>query len=211
MSASAGFAGTGPEQPASFAFTPENIEAAKKIIAKYPEGRQASACMPLLDLAQRQYDNWLPRAAMDTVAAMLGMPKIKVYEVATFYSMYNLKPVGKHFVQICTTTPCWLRGSDGIVDACKKKLGINLGETTADNQFTVIEVECLGACVNAPMVQIADDYFEDLTPAKMDEILSALSEGRQVKPGSQIGRHGAQAAPGTTTLHDLAKAAGVES
>ncbi|MGH6983712.1 MAG: NADH-quinone oxidoreductase subunit NuoE, partial [Stellaceae bacterium] len=149
-------------QPTSFAFTPENLKKAQAHIAKYPAGRQASAVLPLLDLAQRQHDNWLPRAAMDMVADMLGMPRIRVYEVATFYTMFNLKPVGKHFFQICTTTPCWLRGSDDVVAACKKKLGIGIGETTADGKFTLREVECLGACVNAPIIQVNDDFYEDL-------------------------------------------------
>ena len=158
-----GIADTGPEQPATFAFTLENAERAKAIIAKYPPGRQASALMPLLWLAQQQNGNWLPRAAMEAVADQLSMPRVKAYEVATFYSMYNLHPVGKHFIEICTTTPCWLRGSDGIVDACRNKLGIELGQTTADGQFTIVEVECLGACVNAPMVQIGEHYYEDLT------------------------------------------------
>jgi NADH-quinone oxidoreductase subunit E len=210
MSASVGIADKGPDQPATFAFTPENLEKAKAIIAKYPAGRQQSAVMPLLDLAQRQSGNWLPRAAMDYVADMLAMPRIKAYEVATFYSMYNLKPVGRHFVQICTTTPCWLAGSDGIVAACAKRLGIGLGETTPDGQFTIVEVECLGACVNAPMVQINDDYYEDLTPENTVALLDALAAGKTVKPGSLKGRHGSQAASGPTTLHALAKAAGVE-
>jgi NADH-quinone oxidoreductase subunit E len=211
MSATVGIADTGPEQPKSFAFTPENLEKANAIIAKYPLGRQQSAVMPLLDLAQRQSGNWLPRAAMDAVADMLQMPRIKAYEVATFYSMYNLKPVGKHFVQICTTTPCWLVGSNGIVEACRKRLGIELGETTPDGQFTMVEVECLGACVNAPMAQINDDYFEDLTPENTVALLDALAAGRKVTPGSQTGRHGSQAASGPTSLHEAAKAAGVES
>ena len=210
MSHSVGIANLGPEQPKSFAFTPENLEKARAIIAKYTPGRQQSAVMPILDLAQRQNDNWLPLAAMDAVADMLGMPRVKAYEVATFYSMYNLKPVGKHFVQICTTTPCWLRGSDGIVGACKSKLGIDPGETTADRQFTVIEVECLGACVNAPMVLIGDNYYEDLTPERMEAMIDALREGRQITTGSQAGRHGSQAAPGPTSLHDMAKASGIE-
>jgi NADH-quinone oxidoreductase subunit E len=210
MSASVGKADTGAGQPASFAFTDANLEQAKAIIAKYPPGRQQSAVMPLLDLAQRQNGNWLPRAAMDAVADMLSMPRIKAYEVATFYSMYNLKPVGKHFVQICTTTPCWLVGSDGIVAACKKKLGIGLDETTADGAFTIVEVECLGACVNAPMVQINDDYYEDLTPERIEGILDALAQGRAVHPGSQSGRRGAQAASGPTSLHEVARAAGIE-
>lgn len=210
MSHSVGKANHIPGEPESFAFTAENMERAKAVIAKYPPGRQRSAVMPLLYLAQRQCGNWLPRVAMDYVADLLEMPRIKAYEVATFYSMYNLKPVGKHFVQVCTTTPCWLRGSEGIVDACKKRLGIGLGETTADGQFTLIEVECLGACVNAPMVQINDDYFEDLTPENTVALLDALAEGRPVQPGSQTGRRGSQAASGPTTLLDMARAAGVE-
>jgi NADH-quinone oxidoreductase subunit E len=211
MSASVGIADTGPEQPKEFAFTQENLEKAQQIIAKYPPGRQQSAVMPLLDIAQRQCGNWLPRVAMDAVADMLGMPRIKAYEVATFYSMYNLKPVGKHFVQVCTTTPCWLVGSDGIVDACKKRLGIGFGETTPDGQFTLVEVECLGACVNAPMAQINDDYYEDLTPENTVALLDALAAGKPVKPGSQTGRCNSMAASGPTSLHEMAKAAGVES
>lgn len=211
MSASVGIAENGPEQPKSFAFTAENLEKAKAIIAKYPSGRQQSAVMPLLDLAQRQSGNWLPRVAMDYVADFLSMPRIKAYEVATFYSMYNLKPVGKHFVQVCTTTPCWLVGSEGVVDACKKHLGIGLGETTADGKFTLIEVECLGACVNAPMAQINDDYYEDLTPENTVKLLEALANGQPVKAGSQTGRRGAQASSGPTSLHAQAKAVGVEA
>lgn len=190
-------------QPDSFVFSAPNLKRAREIIAKYPSGKQASAVMPLLDLAQRQHDNWLPRAAMDYIADMLDMPRIRVYEVATFYTMYNLKPVGKNFVQVCTTTPCWLRGSDGIVSACKKKLGIEPGETTADGKFTVIEVECLGACVNAPMVQINDDYYEDLTPERMEMILDALAKGEKVPVGSQIGRRGSQPSGEPTSLTSL--------
>jgi len=189
-----------PEGPKEFAFTAEYLERAKHIIAKYPPGRQASAVMPLLDLAQRQNDNWLPRAAMDYVADMLGMPRIRVYEVATFYTMYNLKPVGKHFVQICTTTPCWLRGSDDVVKACERKLGIGLGETTADGQFTVIEVECLGACVNAPMVQINDDYYEDLDGPSTEKLLDALARGERPVAGPVSGRQTSSPAGGLTTL-----------
>ena len=211
MSASVGIAENGPEQPKEFAFTAANLKKAKAIIAKYPSGRQQSAVMPLLDLAQRQSGNWLPRVAMDYVADLLSMPRIKAYEVATFYSMYNLKPIGKHFVQVCTTTPCWLVGSEGIVDACKKRLGIGLGETTPDGEFTLIEVECLGACVNAPMAQINDDYYEDLTPENTVALLDALAAGKPVKTGSQTGRRGSQAKSGPTSLHAQAKAAGVES
>ena len=140
--------------------------------------------MPLLDLAQRQHENWLPQTAMNAVAEMLEMPRIRVYEVATFYTMYNLAPVGEHFVQICTTTPCWLRGSDNVVSACKKKLGIGLGETTADGKFTVVEVECLGACVNAPLMQINDYYYEDLTAESTEAILNSLANGQKPKVGT---------------------------
>lgn len=189
-------------QPDSFEFSAENLKKAAKIIAKYPPGRQASAVMPLLDLAQRQSDNWLPRAAMDAVAALLDMPKIKVYEVATFYTMYNKAPVGKHHIQVCTTTPCWLRGSDGVIETCRAKLGIDFDETTPDGQFSMVEVECLGACVNAPMVQINDDYFEDLTPEKTATLLDDLAAGRTPTVGSQLHRKGSCAASGNTTLLD---------
>lgn len=187
-------------QPDSFAFTAENLEKAKAILAKYPDSRRQSACMPLLDLAQRQHDGWLPRAAMDCVAEMLGMAPIRVYEVATFYTMYNLKPVGKHHVQVCTNISCWLRGSDRIVEAAKAELGIGFGETTADGRFTLSEVECLGACVNAPMVQIDDDYYEDLTPESTKAVLGALKKGETPKPGPQSGRKGCEPAGGLTTL-----------
>jgi NADH-quinone oxidoreductase subunit E len=188
------------QQPDSFAFTAENLERAKQLIAKYPPGRQASAVMPLLDLAQRQHRNWLPRAAMDAIAEMLEMPRIRVYEVATFYTMYNLAPVGEHFVQVCTTTPCWLRGSDEVVGACKRKLGVEMGETTADGKFTLIEVECLGACVNAPMMQINGDYYEDLTAESTTAVLDALAKGETPKTGPQSGRHTSEPAGGPTTL-----------
>ena len=187
-------------EPASFTFTPENLERAKQIIAKYPEGKQASACMPLLDLAQRQNAGWLPRAAMDAVADLLSMPRIRVYEVATFYTMYNKTPVGKHVIQVCTTTPCWLRGSDDIVHTCEKKLGISVGETTDDGQFTLREVECSGACVNAPVVQIGDDYYEDVSSEHMETIIDALKRGEIPKHGSQIGRQSSEPVGGPTTL-----------
>ena len=191
-------------EPATFAFTPEFMDRAQKIIAKYPEGRQASAVMPLLDLAQRQNAGWLPRVAMDYIADLLKMPRIRVYEVATFYTMYNLNPVGKHVVQVCTTTPCWLRGSDDIVKTCETKMGISLGETTDDGQFTLREVECLGACVNAPIVQIGDDFYEDVGPAHMEKIIDALSRGETPKAGSQIGRRSSEPVGGLTTLHAFA-------
>lgn len=189
-------------QPATFAFTPENLEAARKIIAKYPPGRQASAVMPLLDLAQRQH-GWLPRAAVEYVADMLAMPSIRVWEVATFYTMYNLKPVGTHRLQICTTTPCWLKGSEEVVEACRRRLGIDFGETTPDGKFTMLEVECLGACVNAPVMAIDDNYYEDLDGPRTEALLDALARGETPKPGSQIGRSGSEPATGLTTLTTL--------
>lgn len=189
-----------PDQPVSFAFTPDNLARAQKIIAKYPPGRQASAVLPLLDMAQRQHQNWLPRAAMDYVAGLLAMAPIRVYEVATFYSMFNLAPVGKWFFQICGTTPCWLRGSDGVIKTCEKKLGIHLGETTADGLFTLKEVECLGACVNAPVIQVNDDFYEDLTPALTEKLIDALKTGNPPPKGSMIGRQGSAPETGPTTL-----------
>src|SRR6201996_3134412 len=189
-------------QPQEFAFTPEHLTRAKTIIAKYPVGRQASAVIPLLDIAQRQSGNWLPRAAMDYVADLLDMPRIKVYEVATFYTMFNLNPVGENFIQVCTTTPCWLRGSSAIVKACHDKLGIGPGESTADGKFTVTEVECLGACVNAPMVQINDDFYEDLTPEILTRIINDFSAGRTPKAGPQIDRQNSAPIGGPTTLTD---------
>jgi NADH-quinone oxidoreductase subunit E len=187
-------------ETAPFAFTPENQALAQRIIAKYPAGRQASACMPLLDLAQRQNAGYLSHACMDYVADLLEMPRIRVYEVATFYTMYNKTPVGKHVIQVCTTTPCWLRGSDDVVHACERKLGIGLGETTDDGQFTLREVECAGACVNAPVVQIGDDYFEDVSPEHMEKIIDALARGETPAHGSQIGRRSSEPVGGPTTL-----------
>jgi NADH-quinone oxidoreductase E subunit len=188
------------DQPASFAFTRDNLQRAQKIIAKYPPGRQQSAVLPLLDMAQRQHQNWVPRAAMDYIAGLLGIAPIRVYEVATFYTMFNLAPVGKYLLQICTTTPCWLRGSDDIVKACEKKLGIGMNETTPDGLFTMKEVECLGACVNAPMVQINDDYYEDLDADSMTKLLEQFARGETPHPGSVIGRQGAAPVGGPTTL-----------
>ena len=195
-------------QPDNFVFTSENAEAANVEIVKYPEGWQESAVMPLLDLAQRQHDGWLPRAAMDTVAGMLDMPPIRVYEVATFYTMYNLKPVGKYHVQVCTNLPCWLQGSDAVTGACRKFLGIDFGMTTEDGMFTLSEVECLGACVNAPMMQIGDDFYEDLDSGSTEEILESLKAGETPKPGSQTGRHTCEPAGGLTVLQETGKGAG---
>jgi NADH-quinone oxidoreductase subunit E len=186
-----------------FAFTPENAAKARAIMAKYPPGRQASAVLPVLDLAQRQNKGWLSRAAMDHVAGLLEMAPIRVYEVATFYTMFNLSPVGEHVVQVCTTTPCELCGSSAILGACRAELGIGVGETTADGKFTLKEVECLGACVNAPMMQIGDDYYEDLDEAATRRILQALRRGEQPDPGPQSGRRGSEPAGGLTTLTTL--------
>lgn len=191
------------DQPATFVFSAENLKRAEKIIAKYPLGRQQSAVLPLLDLAQRQHQNWLPRAAMDYVAGLLGMAPIRVYEVATFYTMFNLSPVGRHFVQICTTTPCWLRGSDDIVKTCERKLGIGMNETTPDGKFTLREVECLGACVNAPVVQVNDDFYEDLDAESMTRLLDALARGEAPKIGSVVGRQTSAPVGGPTTLTSL--------
>ena len=174
------------EQPKDFKFSPKNTKAIDAIIAKYPASKQQSAVMPLLDLAQRQHDNWIPIAAMDEIARILDMPNIRVYEIATFYSMYNKQPVGQHLVQVCRTTPCWLRGSDEITQACRTKLNIDVGETTKDGRFTLVEVECLGACVNAPMVQINDDYYEDLDPESMAAVLDELASGGAGKTGSRL-------------------------
>jgi NADH-quinone oxidoreductase subunit E len=171
-----------------FEFTEENMQKAKAFIARYPEGRQRSAVMPLLDLAQRQNGGWLPGGAVETVAEILDMPPIRVMEVATFYSMYKLSPVGKHRINVCTTTPCWLRGSDDVVDACTKSLGIGIGETTPDGEFTLAEVECAGACVNAPVVEIGDEYYEDVDAESMARIIEALKRGEKPASGSQIGR-----------------------
>jgi NADH-quinone oxidoreductase subunit E len=158
-----------------FTFTPENRTAAERIVQKYPAGRQASAILPLLDLAQRQCSGWLPQSAIEAVAIYLKMPLIRAYEVATFYTMFNLTPVGKNHIQVCRTTPCWLRGSSDIQSACESRLGIKSGEVTPDGQFSLKEVECLGACVNAPVVQINDDYFENLTPESVRLILQNLA------------------------------------
>ncbi len=187
-------------QPESFAFTEENLAKAKGHIAKYPPGRQQSAVLPLLDLAQRQSGNWLPLAAMHAVADLLAMPRIRVYEVATFYTMFNLKPVGRWFLQACTTTPCVLRGSDEIVAACERKLGIGMGQTTDDGLFTLVEVECLGACVNAPILQVNDDFYEDLDGPKTEALIDALRDGRPPPVGSLAGRPGSAPASGKTTL-----------
>lgn len=190
-------------QPESFAFTDENAAKARIVVSRYPNGRQASAVMPLLDLAQRQ-EGWLPRAAMDHVASMLDMAPIRVYEVATFYSMYKLAPVGKYHLQVCTNLPCMLRGSALIVEAAERELGVHMGETTADGLFTLSEVECLGACVNAPVIWVGDDYYEDLDPESAVALIAALKRGEEPRPGPQNGRQASCPAGGATTLAAIA-------
>jgi NADH-quinone oxidoreductase subunit E len=189
-------------QPESFAFTPENEARCAKEIAKYPQGREASAVIALLWLAQKQNNGWLPKPAIEKVAALLGMPPIRVLEVATFYSMFNLAPVGKYFIQFCGTTPCLLRGADAIKAVLLRRVG-PAGQVTADGLFSWSEVECLGACCNAPMVQINDDYYEDLTPENFDALLDALAGGRPVKVGSQTGRKTSEPSGGLTSLTSL--------
>ena len=171
-----------------FKWSEENFLKVKKIIAKYPSGREKSAVIPLLDLAQRQNKGWLNKSAIEKVAETLSMSFIRVLEVATFYSMFNLEPVGKNYVQICRTTPCWLRGSDQLSEVAKEVTGCKIGDTSDDNQFTIVEVECLGACCNAPMVQINDDYYEDLTETNFRDLLNNLKTNQSIKSGSQIGR-----------------------
>jgi NADH-quinone oxidoreductase subunit E len=192
----------------AFAWTPDNAAKAATIIARYPPGREQSAVMPLLDLAQRQVgaetntQGWLPVPVIEFVAAQVTMPYIRAYEVATFYTMYNLAPVGRYHVQVCGTTPCLLRGSDDVLDACYKR-GLKKGATTADGLFTLTEVECLGACANAPMVQINDDNYEDLTFASTTALLDALAAGQPVTPGSQIGRRASCPEGGPTALVEM--------
>lgn len=191
-------------QPKSFAFSPDNAAKAKQIIARYPAGREQSAVMPLLMLAQRQNDGWVCRAAIEHIGMVLGMPFMRVMEVASFYTMYNLAPVGKHHVQCCTTTPCWLRGSDDMVKACHDELGIGFGETTPDGLFTLTEVECLGACVNAPMLEVTtpdwDRYYEDMTYESTRRLLHQLRRGEAPEAGSCGGRHSSEPITGPTTL-----------
>jgi NADH-quinone oxidoreductase E subunit len=187
-----------PSEP--FCFTQENITRARAIIARYPQGRQARAVMPLLDLAQRQNDGWLPQTAIQYVAEFLDMAPMRVYEVATFYTMFNLEPVGRHHVQVCTNLPCLLRGAEDIVRTCREALDLKVGETGADGEFTLDEVECLGACVNAPMMQIGDDYYEDLSSETTRQILDDLKAGRTPKTGSQIGRRSCEPVGGLTSL-----------
>ena len=194
------------EQPENFDFTSASLDAAKKIIAKYPNDKQQSAVMALLYIAQKQNSNWIPLAAMKSIGKILDMPYIKVYEVATFYSMYNLAPVGKHFVQVCTTTPCMIRGANHLVEACKEKISKNETELSSNNSCSWIEVECLGACVNAPMMQINDDYYEDLDKEKTLEILDKILKDETPKPGSYRGRVNNEPENNRKTLMDLKNA-----
>ena len=176
------------EQPNVFEFNEQNLKAVEKAISSYPKNRQKSAVMPLLYIAQKQNNNWIPLAAMKLIAKTLNMPYIKVYEVATFYTMYNLAPVGEYFFQVCTTTPCMIRGAYKLVDVCKKKISENESEISKDGKSSWLEVECLGACVNAPMVQINEDYFEDLDSEKLEKIIEKISNNEKPKSGSYRGR-----------------------
>ena len=188
------------DEPEKFEFNDKNIELAKKMINNYPKGKQQSAVMSLLYLAQRQNNNWIPLAAMKYIAKFLNMPYIKVYEVATFYSMYNLSPVGKFFYQVCTTTPCMLRGAYKLVDVCKKKIPNKENEISSDGNSSWMEVECLGACINAPMIQINDEYYEDLDEKKLENIIEQTMKGKTPKPGSYRGRVNSEPENNRTTL-----------
>ena len=179
-------------QPQDFCFNSENLNKAKKILKRYPKDYPEGALMPLLTLAQKQSHGWLPKKAIEYIASFLKVSEIKVLEIATFYSMYNLRPVGKSHIEVCTTTPCMLRGSDSILKECEKFLNINKGSVTEDEKFSLTEVECLGACVNAPVVKIDQDYFEDLDSDSILSLLNSLMENKKVKKGSQIMRRGSE-------------------
>ena len=194
------------KQPEIFEFSPASLEAAKAIITRYPKDKQQSAVMALLYIAQKQNSNWIPLAAMKCIGKYLNMPYIKVYEVATFYTMYNLAPVGKHFIQVCTTTPCMIRGAYKLVEACKEKISENENELSKDQSCSWMEVECLGACVNAPMMQINDDYYEDLDKEKTLKILDKILSGETPKPGSYRGRINNEPENNRKTLMDLKNA-----
>ena len=194
------------EQPKNFEFNSENISIAKKIISKYPEGKSKSAVMALLYLAQRQNNNWIPLVAMKYVAKFLKIPYIKVYEIATFYSMYNLSPVGKYFIQICTTTPCMIRDAYELVKVCKEKISKNENDLSKDNLCSWTEVECLGACVNAPMIQINDDYYEDLDKDNFEKIIDQILNKKKPQPGSYRGRKNSEPENGRKTLIDIKNA-----
>jgi NADH-quinone oxidoreductase subunit E len=201
--------GSAFEQPASFAFDDRSEAEIAHIVTKYPAGRQASAVLPVLYIAQNQMKRqtgsaWVPVKAMDAVAHRLGMAPIRVYEIATFYFMFNTSPIGTYHLQVCTTTPCWLRGSDDVTEACRQATGIKgWGETSADGVFTMTEVECLGACVNAPILQVDDDFYEDMDAQKVIDLLATLRRGERPKPGSMAGRQTSAPEGGPTTLTDL--------
>ncbi|WP_440909420.1 NADH-quinone oxidoreductase subunit NuoE [Candidatus Pelagibacter sp.] len=194
------------EQPENFEFTSESLAEAKKIIDKYPKGKQQSAVMSLLYIAQKQHDNWIPLSAMKYIGKLLEMPYVKVYEVATFYTMYNLSPVGKHFVQVCTTTPCMIRGAYKIVEACKEKISENENEFIKEKNCSWMEVECLGACINAPMMQINENYYEDLDKEKALKILDEVISGNTPKHGSFKGRLNSEPENNRKTLMDVKNA-----
>ena len=194
------------EQPVTFDFNQNSLVAANEIVSKYPKGKQQSAVMALLYIAQKQNENWIPLAAMKYIGKFLDMPYIKVYEVATFYTMYNLSPVGKHFVQVCTTTPCMIRGAYKLVEACKEKISENQNELSKNQSCSWMEVECLGACVNAPMMQINDDYYEDLDKEKTLKILEEILNCKTPKPGSYRGRVNNEPENNRKTLLDLKNA-----
>ena len=194
------------EQPENFEFSPSSLAAANNMISKYPKGKERSAVMALLYIAQKQNNNWIPLAAMKYIAKLLNMPYIKVYEVATFYSMYNLSPVGKYFIQVCTTTPCMIRGANKLVEACKEKISKNETELSNNKMCSWVEVECLGACVTAPMMQINDDYYEDLDKEKTLKILDKILKGETPQPGSYRGRINNEPENNRKTLMDLKNA-----
>ena len=193
-------------QPEKFEFNENNLRISKEIISKYPDGKQQSAVMSLLYLVQNQNQNWIPLAAMKYIGKLLNMPYIKVYEVATFYSMYNLSPVGKYFIQICTTTPCMIRGAYKLVDVCKKKISNKENNLSDDRKCSWVEVECLGACINAPMMQINDDYFEDLDENKCEKIIDQILSGKKPEPGSYKGRKNSEPENNRKTLINLKNA-----
>ncbi len=190
------------DQPEKFEFNDKNLEVANKVISNYPKGKQQSAVMALLYIAQKQNNNWIPLSAMKYIAKFLDMPYIKVYEVATFYTMYNLAPVGEYFFQVCTTTPCMLRGAYKLVNVCKSKISENENEISSNGKTSWMEVECLGACVNAPMIQINNDYFEDLDEKNLEKIIQNIQEGQKIQPGSYKGRKSTEPASNRITLMD---------
>uniref|UniRef100_A0A914EGH0 NADH dehydrogenase [ubiquinone] flavoprotein 2, mitochondrial n=1 Tax=Acrobeloides nanus TaxID=290746 RepID=A0A914EGH0_9BILA len=191
----------------SFTFTEESMKKIRAVIANYPEGHKSAAAIPVLDIAQRQ-NGWVSISVMNETARVLDMPRMRIYEVATFYTMFNRTPVGKYFIQVCGTTPCMLRGAESIIEALLKKLNVKMDETTPDGLFTVREVECLGACVNAPMVQINDDYYEDLTPDDISVIIDDLKAGRRPLPGPRSGRLASEPLGGPTSLSEPPKGPG---